>query len=331
LELLKNNEISERKWDELLVLSSYASAFQTFSYYRFFCSVSGLDSEVFAVKVSQEIRALCVVTIQKESGFKSYFSRRAIIYGGPVLLYEDESTLAFLLTSISNEYKKKAIYTEIRSLHNYDQFRGVFERNGWQYIPYQNFKIDCSDIDRSYQKLSNNRKRQIKKALSTGVLIKEAKDNFDVLAFYSILKKLYEKKIKKPLLPHNFFIDFFNARLGVYLLVEYKEKIIGGIMCQILKNKCLYEFYICGLDEEYKAQYPSVIATWAAILYANGNNIPVFDFMGAGRIDKSYAVRDFKARFGGELLENGRYLKINDILLYRTGQLALNILKILRK
>jgi serine/alanine adding enzyme len=331
LKLLKNNEISLKKWDELLVLSPYASAFQTYSFHKIFSSVSGLESEVFAVEVSQEIKVLCVVTFQKEPGFRSFFSRRAIIYGGPVLIYEDESALTYLLTVITKEYKNKAIYTEIRSLHNYDHLNKVFERNGWKNIPYQNFRIDCSDKDRLYQKLSNNRKRQINKAFNSGVIIKEAKDVFEIYGFYSVLKILYDKKIKKPLLPQDFFIDFYKANLGIILLVIYKEKIIGGIMCPRLENRCLYEFYICGLDKEYKAQYPSVIATWAAILYANENNIAVFDFMGAGRKGENYGVRDFKARFGGEPTKSMRYLKINNFLLYKTGQLALNQLKVLRK
>jgi len=331
LKLLKNNEISVRKWDELLVLSHYASAFQTSSFHKLFSSVSGLGSEAFAVEVSQEIKALCVVTFQKEPGFRSFFSRRAIIYGGPVLISEDESVLTYLLESISKEYKRKAIYTEIRSLHNYNQFNEIFERNGWQNLPYQNFKIDCSDKDRLYQKLGDNRKRQIKKALNSGLKIIEAKGISEINEFYYILKNLYDKKIKKPLLPQNFFIDFFKANLGIFLLIIFKEKVIGGIMCPILEKRCLYEFYVCGLDDEYKAQYPSILATWAAILHANENNIPVFDFMGAGRKDKNYGVRDFKARFGGELQEDSRYLKVNNFLLYKTGQLALNLFKLLRK
>lgn len=331
MKLLKNDEISLKRWDELLVLSPYSSAFQTSAFYSLFNSVAGLDSEVYGIEVSNEIVALCVVTFQKEIGIKSFFSRRAIIYGGPVLLYDDNSVLTYLISSISKKYNKKAIYLEIRSLHNYSQFNEVFEKNGWKNLPYQNFKIDCSNQNRLYQKLSDNRKRQIKKAFKSGVTIKEAKELSEINEFYSILKPLYIKKIKKPLLPKNFFEGFFKAKLGVFLLVIYKEKVIGGIMCPVLEKRCLYEFYVCGLDEEYKAQSPSVISTWAAILYANENKIPVFDFMGAGRKDKDYGVRDFKARFGGDLIENERYLKINNFILYNIGLLALNLLKLLKK
>ena len=331
LEFLKNNSISINKWNEFLVLSPYTSAFQTPSFFNFFNSVSGLASEVFAVEESSEIRALCVVTLQKEAGLKSYFSRRAIVYGGPVLINNDISVLTYLLTGISIELKRKVIYTEIRSLNDYNRFNKIFERNGWQIIPYHNFKVDCSDREKLFQNLGNNRKRQIKKAINSGVKIKNAENLDDINAFYSILKNLYNKKVKKPLFPQIFFNDFFKWNSGNFLLVIYNHKIIGGIMCPILEGKCLYEFYICGLDEEYKDQYPSVIATWAGLIYANENNIPVFDFMGAGKKGKDYGVRDFKARFGGEPINQDRYLKINNIILYRIGQLALNIIKIFKE
>ena len=101
-------------------------------------------------------------------------------------------------------------------------------------------------------------------------------------------------------------------------------------MCPIKSEKAIYEFYVCGLDSEFKDQYPSVIATWAAMEYANQNNIPKFDFMGAGSPDDTYGVRDFKARFGGELVEHGRYINILNPLLYKTGVLGLKLLSKLK-
>ena len=111
----------------------------------------------------------------------------------------------------------------------------------------------------------------------------------------------------------------------------YKGKIIGGIICPILEGRCIYEFFVCGLDDEYKNQYPSVMATWAAMEYASKYNIPVFDFMGAGIKDTDYGVREFKARFGGELVEYGRYIKINNIFLYKLGTFALLLMKRMKK
>jgi len=99
-------------------------------------------------------------------------------------------------------------------------------------------------------------------------------------------------------------------------------------MCPILAGRVVYEFYVCGLDDEYSEMYPSVMATWSAMEYAVKNSIPLFDFMGAGKPDEHYGVRDFKARFGGEPVEFGRFLKIRKPLLYQIGKRGLKIMKI---
>lgn len=322
----ENIELSEGTWNELLSTSSFASVFQTPEYYRLYNSVPGRSAKVYSVG-GIDLKAICVVTIQKEKGLKGFFSRRAIVYGGPVLNGINEKEFESLIRSIQSKTAKAVIYTEIRNLHSYNDFDLIFKRNKWKYLPYQNFLINCSDKEILLKKMGNNRKRQIKKAFETGVELKVADSQAEVHQFYKMIKKLYENKVRKPLPPIEFFEEFFRANSGKYLLVKYRDIIIGGIMCPVFPGKCIYEQYVFGLDDEYKNLYPSVMATWAAIEYAFENKIPLFDFMGAGRKDQNYGVREFKSRFGGELVEYGRYIKINNIFLYKVGEIALNLLR----
>ena len=48
--------------------------------------------------------------------------------------------------------------------------------------------------------------------------------------------------------------------------------------------------------------------------------------MGAGSPDENYGVRDFKARFGGELVEYGRFKKILNPILYEAGKIGLKFI-----
>lgn len=328
MKILTNNEIPVQKWDALISESPYATAFQSPAFYDLFNAVPGLSAEVFAVAEGVEIKALCVVTLQKELGIIGFFSRRAIIYGGPVLREVNEREIELLIRSIEKKLKRKVIYIEIRNLHDYNVYDKIFTRNSWGYLSYQNFKVNCTDKEVLFNRLGNNRKRQIKKAIESGVHFREAANLGDVTLFYDILHNLYKQKVGKPILPQQFFEEFYKSNIGKFLLVIYKHKIIGGIMCPILENRLVYEFYVCGLDKEYKDQYPSVMAAWAAMEYANKNNIPVFDFMGVGLKNSDYGVREFKARFGGELIEYGRYLKINKPLLYNIGKLGIKLLSL---
>ena len=175
--------------------------------------------------------------------------------------------------------------------------------------------------------MSDRRQRELKRAIKNGATVAMAQSEQEIRDWYQILAKLYREKVRTPLFSEEFFLQFYRNGVGKYLLVKHEGKIIGGMMCPILEGKAIYEWYVCGLDEEYKEQYPSVMATYAAIEYAKQKGIPMFDFMGAGVPDKPYGVRDFKMEFGGELKEYGRFLCIRKPLLYWIGKIGVKWLK----
>ena len=329
MRILVNKEILDKKWEDFLSINPFSTPFQSPGFYDLFNSVDGLSSDVIAVEDSDNIKALAVITLQKEPDLKGFFSRRCIIYGGPLVDMKYPEATDLLLQEISMRYSKKVIYIETRNLFNYNNFRDIFDQCGFKYMPYLNFHVKIADRDSMLQVISNSRRRQINKALKSGVEWKEAANQNEVMRFYEILSGLYRNKVRKPLPPHDFFRKFYEKGPGKYLMVWYDNKIIGGIMCPISK-KAIYEFYVCGLDEEYKEQSPSVIATWAAMEYASQNNILLFDLMGAGRPEDKYGVREFKARFGGEQIESGRFIKVTKPLLFSIGKLGLMLMRILK-
>ena len=49
--------------------------------------------------------------------------------------------------------------------------------------------------------------------------------------------------------------------------------------------------------------------------------------MGAGSSDEDYGVREFKSKFGGKLVNYGRFIKINNKLLYKIGKMGLKVIQ----
>jgi lipid II:glycine glycyltransferase (peptidoglycan interpeptide bridge formation enzyme) len=327
MRVLMDIEVSKEKWQSFYLSNFFSSPFQSHSFYSFFNSIEGLSANVFACEKNNEIVALCVVTLQKEKGFKGYFSRRAIIYGGPLLSLNNLQAVDTLFEKIKAYYQRKAIYIEIRNYFDFSEYLKVFYRLEFHYLPWLNYQVPTLNLDEIRKNMSSSRLRQVKKAFKNGVIWKEASSIEEVKAFYSIISNLYQNKIKKPLLPESFFLEFYKQNIGKYLLVVYQNIIIGGIMCPVAPAKCIYEYYICGLDNEYKEQYPSVMATWAAMEYAHNNGIPMFDFMGAGNPNEDYGVREFKARFGGNEVNYGRFIYILNPILYNLGKFGLKFLQ----
>lgn len=322
--LLTNKQVNLEQWRNLLLRSPNASPFQSPEYYKLFSESKGFGAEVFAVEYNGALTALVVVSIQKESGIKAQFSKRGIIYGGPLL--SDASSAEFLLQAVRKYFKNKLIYLETRNFSDYAPYQSVIESLGWKYVPWLNYHLLCDEAQSVQRRMSSSRWRQIKQAVKNGSQWKESKSLDEVRDFYSILEALYKEKIKKPLLPFSFFQDLLERDLAKYLLVYVEDKVVGGIVCPILDQQKIFEFYVCGLDAEYRNHYPSVMATYAAMEYALQNGIALFDFMGAGSPDEAYGVREFKSRFGGEEVEHGRFIFILNPTMYSIGKIGLKIL-----
>jgi serine/alanine adding enzyme len=312
---------------------------------------------------------LLAVIIRELPGINGYFSSRAVIYGGPLVetgrqgdgetrRRGDGEMVGMLLEALIRLVKNHSIFIQFRNFTSQNDRQEVFGENGFKYRDRLNLIVDTSSREAVIKNMSPSRWRQIRKGLgqldswTAGQLdnrhpersegtpgsnaeIIEPENLGQVREFFNLLSDLYRYKVKKPLPAWDFFERFYNlskeGKVGIIRLVKYRGKIIGGILSPVTPGKTIYEWYVCGLDHEYKEVYPSVLATWAAIDYALKNGIPQFDFMGVGIPEREYGVREFKSRFGGEMVNYGRFARINNKAVYMISEIGFNILTFLKK
>jgi len=387
----------------------------------------------------QTLRAVCVGYVTKErSGLKQFFTRRAIILGGPVLSDDcSDAEVTTLLEAVKTKTRHpqsldsdlpettpqssymhasrqsedlsrvageqpdasqkhaaltkntqnrlrnlSPIYIETRNFNDYGKWREAFEVAGFSYSKHLNFHVDCRDEKAMWERLSENRRRQLRRSDAEIIIIdgktktrhlqsldsdlpettpqsacmqasrqsddlsrvageqqdasqkhasltKNTKNIEDILEWYGILERLYRTKVKTPLWPVEFFLGAYRQGIGKFLLVKYGEKVIGGSMI-VTDGKCVYEWFECGMNAEYKEQYPSVMATWAGIQWAKEHGCARYDMMGAGEPGVPYGVRDFKSEFGGTMVEHGRFVCVCKPWLYKIGQFGVKVLKRLK-
>ncbi|MEG0517588.1 MAG: peptidoglycan bridge formation glycyltransferase FemA/FemB family protein [Bacteroidales bacterium] len=323
------SDIDSTDWQELIDISAVSTFFQTPQCYHFYESLPFLTPFKLAVKENNLLVGVAIGYIISDGGnVKSYFSRRAIIPGG-ILLHKDISYNAIqaLLSAIKKHLKHKAIYIEMRNYNSYELFKKPILNSGFKYNEHLNFHVKTFDLDSATKQLSSTKRRDVKISLANGAEVIQTSDINDVKCFYSLLSDLYKTKIKLPLFPYVFFENIISVHECRLFVVKYDNKVIGGSLCMELRDKALYEWFVCGLDREIKNVYPSTLATWAAIEYSAKNNIDRLDMMGAGKPDDAYGVRDFKAKFGGELVEHGRFIYVTNKLLFGIGKLGIKLLK----
>ncbi len=332
MKVLNNISLIDRKqWVALVNRSPVASIFQTPDIFDFFIENELYDIKILGVEEDCVLKGLVVCVIQSEGKrLKKLLTTRAIINGGPLL---DDSisddALKLLLCSVLSELKKQCIYIETRNLNDYSRWRKTFEACGFEYQPHYNFHIDTSEIEIE-KGFDKSRRKRIRRALENGAVINS--DNACLPSFYGILSDLYRNKIHKPLPPYEMFESLLKCPFAKYFYVlSPQRKVIGGQLILLLGNRVVYAWYCCGLDQEYRELHPSIMANYAAIRFASDQGFGRYDMMGAGEPGDHYGVRDFKAQFGGTLVEHGRFRRINNAIVYNLGRLAISVLDSLKK
>ena len=330
IKIVEYKEISREEWSALVKASATGTWFQMPEAYEFFKSQSELFKPfAFGVTNEERLRGVCVgyVTVEKNA-LKQMLTRRAIIIGGPCLADDcADYELMELLRAVRKQLVGEAIYIECRNFNDYSRWKEAFAAAGFEYVPHLNFHVDTSSVEVVEANLGKSRKRDIRTSLRDGATIIEKPTLEQVREYYAILEHLYKTRVKTPLFPFSFFEKLWQHKDGRFILVELNGEIIGGTVCVEQEGKCLYEWFACGRDGEWKTIFPSTLATYSGIRYAAEHSCPRFDMMGAGKPDEAYGVRDFKAKFGGKEVEHGRFLCITKPVLYQIGKLGVKILK----
>jgi lipid II:glycine glycyltransferase (peptidoglycan interpeptide bridge formation enzyme) len=323
------DKVDFRSWDDLYHSSSTSNFFQSKECYQFYKELSFIEAFILGVKENGRLVGVaCGYLIAEGNKLKKHFTKRAIIQGGLLLDNNiSENALCKLLEGLKFRLPKSVIYLEIRNLSDYSIYKYKFKEIGFIYKKHLNFQVDTTLKKQDLlSSLSASKRRQISISNKNGAYALEEIKNSDIIEFYSILSDLYKKKIHKPLFPIEFFEKIINHSFSRLILVKKENIVLGGILL-VTDSRITYEWFVCGQNKNEMNIYPSVLATWSGIEYAMYNNLMRFDFMGAGQPDENYGVREFKSKFGGKLVEYGRFVFIQNQLLYKLGILILNLKK----
>ena len=330
IKILTYHEIDIQQWQVLIDRSPYATWFQTKEAYEFYAA-NPEEMTPFAVGIEEDGHLTGVIvgyTTQETNPIKQLLTCRSIIIGGPLLDEHISSDALNALLVAVKQVTKKAIYVETRNFNDYSKWREIFEQCGFQYQPHLNFHVDTT---KPWETIENNigkhRRKYIRLSYRDGVEVELEPTLQQVKEYYAVLEDLYRTKVRMPLQPWSFFERLYHLPSCKYLLVLYNNQVVGGSICMTLKGHGVYEWYACGKDGIFRNIHPSSITKHIGMKFASDNGYKVFDMMGAGKPDQPYGVRDFKAEFGGTLVEHGRFLCVCKPILYWIGKLVVTLLK----
>jgi len=220
--ILKINDIKTEPWLDLIQKSDYSSPFQTPEFYNFFNALDDFSADVFAVEEGEKLNSLVVVTIQMGKGIKGFFSRRGIIYGGPLVCESNKKSLSLLLAGINKYYKGRLIYLETRNSYDYNPFKEVFTKVKWNYNPHLNVQLSLvgKSLDDVLKLMTYNRRREVKISFQEGATVSVSNSIEETIRVYNILKELYDTRVKLPLPSKEYFASFLNSEITKVFVVK---------------------------------------------------------------------------------------------------------------
>ena len=270
-------------------------------------------------------------TNEKEyKGLLGKFTARSIIWGGPLVKNDQPEYLDQILKAYSQKIKHKAIYTQFRNLWLWpDELIEVFRKNKICFEPHLDILIDLTESsEKIISDIKKNTRRNVTKSINKGVCFEPIKDENELLIAIELIKQTYQR-IKLPLPHESLFIESFRIlSLKNYIRI-FKASInnqIVGVRFELNYKDKIYDWF-AGNDIKENNKYPNDFLIYHILLWGNENKYSVFDFGGAGKPDIPYPVRDYKLKFGGELIDLGRFEKIHQKALLIVGKIGFNFYK----
>jgi len=315
LDLQANWNKLQPAWDDFVDSHLKGSIFHTSDMVRVFAAAKGNHPLALAAVDGQgAIQALLVgVRVQTLPGVLGGVSSRSILYAEP-LCHDDEASIDALVAVIrkhDDHMRRNTLFTEVRPLCAPGPERVALERCGYQYLDYLNYIVDVSSPpDEIWSRMQRCARRSIKKLEGAGFQVHELTTPDAVDKLYEFVALSYEKA-RVPFADKSLFtaanrilsaknqfriiaVERDNELLTVYAMLRYKERV--------------FAWYIG--TKRMQGNSPVDLLKWREFLWSHEQGCTKYDMGGAGWPDEGYGVRDYKAKFGGELVRFGRYRKV---------------------
>jgi lipid II:glycine glycyltransferase (peptidoglycan interpeptide bridge formation enzyme) len=326
--------ISRNNWSKFVLNHKSRNIFQTPEIYDVYKYTTNYEPIFLAHNKGNEIAGILLAVIQKEyNGILGALTSRAIVWGGPLVKDNDAIRLDEILKKYDAEIKNKAIYSQFRNLWKWsDEEKKVFLSNGYIYEDHLDIINKIENEKSIWANFKSSARNKIRKSINNNLIFREIKSKEEINEIYSILKSVYNRA-KLPLAEKNLFESAYkilNDKNLIKFFVACKDDRIVGCRIVFTYKKIIYDWYAGAKSEFYKFN-PNDFLPWKIMEWGSKNGYEKFDFGGAGKPNEPYGVRDFKLKFGGELVNFGRFQKIHKPLLMKVGKVGLEIFSFLRK
>lgn len=306
--------LSDKSWRRFVDEHPDGNIFHTPEMFQVFRRVPGHRPELWAATRNEDGRVLALllpVQVTVVGSPLRFFTTRAVVYGGLLHAPDEEGrdALSHLLRVYARRVEGHPLFTELRNLSDTQAVQPILRQHGFVYEEHLNYLIDLAcPPEAILQSIGKRTRKNIRRGLRKGqVVVVEAREQEQVADCYTLLSKTYQAA-QVPLADSDLFKAAFDLLLPKGMArfsLAYVEGKSVAASVELLYKETVYGWY-GGVDRAYSSYMPNELLMWDILRWGAESGYRVYDFGGAGKPDEEYGVRDFKAKFGGELVCFGR-------------------------
>jgi len=308
-----NHNITDMEWDNFVYSHPKGNIFQSMAFYKVYQETKNYSPIKVAVidPKSQEILGVMTgVVIREMDGFLGDFSARSIMQGGPLVASTSNNDVVVeLIHRYDSLVSHSSLYSEIRNIYDMQDILNCIKN--YCYVDHLNYILNLNQSeDNLWGHLHKSRRKNINRAEKAGVVVEEIVNPDKIPIFYKLLIETYNDA-KVPLVDVSLFESAFQnlvpKGLAKFFMARHEDDYISALTVLLYKDR-IYAWY-SGATIDALPLFSNEYLLWHVLKWGCKNNYSVFDFGGAGNPNKPYGPREYKRRFGGELVNYGRNVR----------------------
>ncbi len=320
--------LPEDDWRRFVGDHPLGNVFHTPEMHRVFGRAARHRADLWAVADNSRVLALLLpVQVSVLGGLARPLATRAVVYGGLLHTMGAEGVRAAeqLISAYNCGVDRSVLYTEVRNVHDACASQAAMRQNGFAYEPHLNYLVHLQEGPAVvFSRIGKRTRKNIRHALNQGrVTVRQTATPEGLAACYSLLCDTY-RRARVPLADFSLFEAALET-LGPLGMVRFSRALVGSttaaVSVDLVYKDVVYGWY-GGTDRRLANECPNEILTWSLLEWASREGYRIYDFGGAGRPDVPYPVRDFKAKFGGELVSYGRNACVHSRLRLQAAELG---------
>lgn len=323
--------LAEDSWRQFVADNPTGNIFHTPEMFQVYSRTKRFHPELWAATCGDRVLALLLpVRISVMGGFLSRLSTRSVSFGSVLSApgAEGLDALTHLLRTYTNEVDGITLFTEMRNLSDLASYQPALQAHGFKYEAHLNYHINLRrPMEDIFGSIGRRARKHIRHEIKAGVVVcEEVTDPGQLAVCYDLLRATYHAA-RVPLPDCSLFdasFDLLYPKSMVRFTLAYVDHAPAAVSVDLFYKDVVYGWY-GGMNRAYKGNRSNELLTWHLLQLSAERGYGLYDFGGAGKPGEQYGVRDFKAKFGGDLVSYGRNICVHAPLRLRLTEMAYHL------